>query len=131
MKLNHFNNETLPKQMGRGKKLPKASFGKSGTISFNGAAVELMDFKQGEKISIAQDEEDDGNWYFFKDPKGFELRQGYDKKGSLFNHAVMVKTFIESFSLPADITHAFLIAGEPTTVKGDKTKYWGVLVTPR
>lgn len=131
MKLAHFNAETLPRQIGGGTpKQPRVSFNKAGTIMFNGAASSLLELKPGDKITLAQDEEDTANWYFFKHEKGFKLRDGYDKKGCLFNHSVMVKKVISSFKLKEDQTYSFLIAGQPTMIKGDKTKYWGILVTP-
>jgi hypothetical protein len=129
MKLNYFSEQTLPKQMGGGSKLPRVAFSKSGTITFNPAAGQLMGLKGGDKVTLAQDEEDPRNWYFFKDPQhGFELRPGYKDKGSMFNHKVMVQALLQAFGKPEDITHNFKIAGQPTVMKNDKTKYWGILI---
>lgn len=130
MKLNYFTSQTLPKQMG-GKKLPKIAFGKAGTISFNAPACALVGIKPGDKISLSQDEEVPENWYLFKDKDhGFEVRAGYDGKGCVFNHRKMVEAFLEAVGKPVDKTLSLLIAGKPTTIKGDKanTQYWGILV---
>lgn len=129
MKLMYFSAQTLPKQMGRGSKLPRVAFSKSGTITFNPPACELIGLKAGDKITLAQDEEDPRNWYFFKDAQhGFELRAGYKDKGSMFNHKVMVSAFLQAFEKPEDVTHNFMIAGQPTVMKNDKIKYWGILI---
>lgn len=130
MKLTYFTEQTLPKQMG-GKKLAKVAFGKSGTISFNAPACELMGLKAGDKISLSRDEEVPENWYLFKDKEnGFEVRGGYDGKGCVFNHRKMVETFMEAVGKPTNETIGLLIAGQPTILKGDKsgTQYWGILV---
>lgn len=131
MKLRYFSQQTLPKLMGGGNKLPKVAFSKAGTIAFNAAACQLMGIKAGDKLTLTQDEDEPDNWYFFKDPNhGFEVRTGYDKKGCLFNHSVMVKSFIAQVELDEQVTHSMLIAGKPTIIKGDKsqTQYWGILV---
>lgn len=131
MKLIKLDQTTLPKQFGGGNKTPKVSFGKSGTVSFNAPACKLMEFEPLTKITLAQDEEARDNWYFFKDDvNGFGLRQGYDKKGCMFNHSKMVGELVGAFGMNKDITHNFLIAGKPTMIKGDKTKYWGLIMRP-
>ncbi len=131
MKLTYFSEQTFPKQMGS-KKTAKVAFGKGGTIHFNQPACELIDIKAGDKVTVAQDEDEPENWYVFKDTEhGFEVRAGYDGKGCLFNHAKLVIAFLEAIDKPVDKTIGFLIAGKPTTMKGDKTatKYWGILVS--
>lgn len=131
MKLVYFSEQTLPKQMG-GKKTCKVAFGKAGTIHFNGPACELIGIKPGDKITLSQDEEEPENWYVFKDADhGFEVRAGYDGKGCLFNHSKLVIAFLEAIGKPVNKTVGFLIAGKPTTIKGDKsaTQYWGILVS--
>lgn len=130
MKLTYFTEQTLPKRTG-GSKQSKVAFGKSGTISFNAPACGLMGLNPGDKISLSQDEEAPENWYLFKDKNhGFEVRGGYDGKGCVFNHRTMVETFLEAIGKPTNETISFLIAGQPTTLKGDKsgTQYWGILV---
>lgn len=116
--------------MGGGmRKSARVSFTKSGVIQFSPSASELMGIKSGDKITLAQDEEDAHNWYFFKDSQhGFELRAGYKDAGCMFNHRGLVHELLGAFGKPEDVTHKFLIAGEPTVMKGDKTKYWGILI---
>src|SRR6185312_5396774 len=128
MKLMYFSEQTLPKVMGGGNKRARVTFGKSGVISFNSIACQLMGVKAGTKVTLCQDEEEPRNWYFFLDPAhGFELRSGYDDRGCLFNHSGLVAAFLGAFSLDAEKTHAFPIGGEPTVLTGSKTKYWGIL----
>jgi hypothetical protein len=126
MKLNYFSSQTLPKGEFRTTK-PKVSFGKAGTINFNSNACKLMELEPGVKISLAQDENTPENWYFFIDEvNGFELREGYDKKSCLLNHANLIKVFSEAFDLDTDETNSFAITTTPTVL--GETKYWGVLV---
>lgn len=128
MKLNYFSEQTLPK-MGGGSKAAKVSFGKSGVISFNRPACELMALKAGDKVTLCQDEQEPRNWYFFKDPThGFELRAGYKDNGCMFNHRQMVESFLRAFELATDISHGFKLGKEATVLTGSKTKYWGILV---
>jgi hypothetical protein len=130
MKLNYFSEQTLPKQKGRGRRgLARVTFGKKGVISFNPQACELMGIKDRDKITLAQDEEDPKNWYFFKDSQhGFEVRSGYKGRGGIFNHRTMVHEFLVAFEMDESISHSFLIGGEPTVIAGSKTKYWGILI---
>jgi hypothetical protein len=128
MKLQYFSNQTLPQTRGGGNKLAKVSFGKGGVISFNGAAAALIGLKSGDKVTLAQDEEDPKCWFFFKDKDhGYELRLGYDKKAVMFNHVHLIDSFNNCFGLSRE-TKQYLIGGTPTVLKGSKTEYWGVLV---
>ena len=124
-----FNLNTLPKQNGgNGPKQPRVTFGKSGIISFNPAACALLELKPDSKIALSQDEEEPDNWYFYLDKEaGYTVRAGYDKKGCLFNHAVLGKEVTKYFELAEDATHNFKIAGQSTIIKNDKTKYWGII----
>lgn len=130
MKLNFFSSETFPNYK-RENSSPKVSFGKSGVISFNDAACTLIGIAEKSKITLAQDEEDAANWYFFIDEEhGYPLRIGYDKKGVIFNHVGMIRAFYGAFGLDIQ-TRQFLIAGQHTIIKGSKTKYWGIIVIPK
>lgn len=133
MKLKYFSEQTFPKQMGGGSKTPSISLGKGGIIQLNKRAAELLELKEGDKITIAQDEDDEACWYVFKDPNhGFALRGSYDSQKQagalLLNHKKLQTHICESLELNPDETRSFIIAGQPTTMKGDKTKYWGLLV---
>lgn len=129
MKLTYFSQQTLPKQR-ISNTVARVSFSKNGIIHFNGFAVDVMGLKNGDKITMSQDEEVPENFYFFKDPNhGFELRTSYDKKGLLFNHAALTKTFIEALGREPGQSYNFLMAGKPTSIKGDKTVYWGILIS--
>lgn len=131
MKLKEFNAETLPKLSGGGKGVPRISFSKGGVININATACELIGLKPSDKITLAQDEEDPVNWYIYKNEKGFELRSAYDKKGVLFNHNSLTKEIMKAIEYDDTLSHNFIIAGQATTIKGDKTKYWGILVTAK
>jgi hypothetical protein len=125
-----FNAQTLPKQWGGATvKLPKISFGKAGIISFNKAACQILELNPGDKIALAQDEDDLANWYIFKHPDGYELRgKDFDKIGSLtFNHKTLFISFVDSFEFDQNASYTFLISGQPTII--EKHKCWGILVT--
>lgn len=105
------------------------AFGKNGLITFNDPACKLAGIKSGDKVTIAQDGDKPENWYFFKDPQhGFEVRSGYKERGALFNHIALCKAFLEAMEKDAGKTHSFRIGGQPSTINGDKTKYWGILI---
>jgi hypothetical protein len=57
------------------------SFGKKGLISLSKLAVEKLELKNGDKVSLFQDEEE-ADWYIGKDPKdGFPIRLPEGKGG--------------------------------------------------
>lgn len=131
MKLKYFSEQTFPK-MGGGTRstTPKVNFSKAGVIEFNKPAVELLELKPGDKVTIAQDEEDAANWYVFKDKNGFEIRsKEFEKHGKLaFNHRALTIEISKACDVNPDESQNFLVAGKPTTINGDKTKYWGLLL---
>jgi hypothetical protein len=133
MKLTKFDAETAPKSLGRGSASVAAiTFSKSGTISLNRPAIALLELSEGDKISLAQDEENPSDWYLYKDAEnGFALRtKDYAKSNQYtFNHKALQTSFCECFSFDAETTFRFLVAGKPTVVKGDKTKYYGILTS--
>jgi hypothetical protein len=129
MKLTYFSEQTFPKQSRGGGGLPKIGFSKAGIIAFNKQAVELAALKAKDKITLAQDPDHPENWFFFKDTQhGFELRAGYKGKTMVFNHSELSKAFLESCGRDLGKGHSLKIAGQPTVINGDKTKYWGILI---
>lgn len=133
MKLKYYTEQTLPKQMGGGMRaIPRVTFGAKGAIAFNKEAANLMILKKGDRLSLAQDEEDPENWYFFKDKiHGFEIREN-KANGWVFNHSTLIKQLLDSRGLEEGKTVKALIAGQPTVMKTDKagTQYWGLLIRP-
>lgn len=130
MKLTKFNSISFPKgQSGGRSSSPKVSFTKTGLITFNKKAVELLGIKEGDNVSLCQDEEEPNNWFVAKEKEGFSVRDvSGNKVGTLsFNHKELVNTFLNCFGHQVGITHSFLLAGQPTTI--EKTKYWGILVS--
>lgn len=131
MKLISFDAESLPRRSGGSRStVARITFFKSGSITFNQVASGLIGLQTGDRISLVQDKDDPVNWYFCKDPKkGFVVRLSSDKRYYVFNHAELVRTFIEALELDRSVNHKFLLAGQPTLIKGDKTQYWGILIT--
>lgn len=128
MELVYFSAQTMPRKSG-GNKHSRITFSKAGAIVLNESAGKLIGLTGGGKITIAQDKNEPENWYIFLDENGFALRgKGDDKKGYAFNHVELVKAFIEAIGKDINESHSFLIAGQPTILKGSKTQYWGILV---
>jgi hypothetical protein len=133
MKLNLFNSETMPRQIGgRGASLaPRVSISRTGVISFNKAAVALMDIKAGDKISFGQEDTEDADWLVFKDPEnGFPVRATEVKKSgsAAFNHSTLSKSLFESYGLDDDEeknTFQVQIASEP--IEESDVKYYCLL----
>lgn len=123
MKFIVFDKETFPKY--RSESSPKITFGKSGTITLNKAAVNAIGLKVGDTIAFVQDQEEHRNWFLYQTEKGFTLR-GKDEHSLTTNHSHFVRSFKKANSIAVDQTISFLIAGCTTTV--GKIKYWGILI---
>jgi len=125
MKLTVFNSDSMPQRsFGNRSGQPRISIGKTGAITLNYAAAERLELTHGEKISFAQD--DDANWYVFKDSTGFTVRLHSDKKSLMFSHGQMGRTIKESLDLKLDESARFIIAGQPEV--HSKVKYWGLII---
>lgn len=125
MKLTIFSAKTLPKSSGGNRgATPKISMTKGGLISLNKSAQDLTGITINDKISLAQD--DDAQWFIFKDKEGFELRLNTDKRSVVFNHRGLKDMFCESVAKDSNVSNRFWVAGQPTVF--DKVKYWGILV---
>jgi hypothetical protein len=119
MKLTVFNSDSMPQgSFGNRSGQPRIS------ITLNYAAAERLELTHGEKISFAQD--DDANWYVFKDSTGFTVRLHSDKKSLMFSHGQMGRTIKESLDLKLDESARFFIAGQPEV--HSKVKYWGLII---
>lgn len=126
MKLNYFSEQTLEKKMDRSR-AAKICFRKAGVISLNPNACEIIGIKPGDKISMAQDQENPKDWYVFRDSgHGFPARKAYNNDGVIFNHKTLVRKFCEANSLKLDKSYQFLIAGQKTT--WGKVDYFGILL---
>ena len=125
MKLTVFNAETMPRVYAvERNSQPRIAIGAKGMFTITKAAADLIGLAEGDLISFAQD--DDGNWYIYKDDSGFKLRLHSDKKSLYITHKHMGNSIKESFSLKPEDLLRFLIAGQPT-VHG-KVKYWGLII---
>jgi hypothetical protein len=125
MNLTVFNSDSMPQhQVGYRSGLPKIFIGARGNFLINHSGSESLEIGHDDKISFAQDE--DGNWYVFKDQTGFTVRRHSDKKSMMFNHGQMAKTIKESFDVKPDEVIRFIIAGQPEI--HSKVKYWGLIV---
>lgn len=128
MQFETFTEKTLPKKSGGRSGSPRISLNKSGVIVINGVASKMMKIKAGDKLILACDKKDNKNWYVSKNPEGYELRLGYDKKSVMFNHSLLIQKILTACDKEADVTYSFLIAGQPTLNGNDKDQYWGILI---
>jgi hypothetical protein len=93
MNLTVFNNETAPQgSFGRRAAVPAITIHAKGLIKLNYPAAQLIGVSEGDRVSIAQDEENPADWYITKDANGYELRLGTDKKSYLFNNSRLTRT---------------------------------------
>lgn len=128
MKLVYYSTQTIEKKYDRSS-TPKILFGRSGGVTFNGGAIERIGLQDGDKITLAQDQDDLENWYVFKDPAhGFQVTI-FKVKGAKFSNSQLVKKIWDQFSKGDQVSLHFLVAGQPTTFKDDKSKtqYWGII----
>jgi hypothetical protein len=125
MNLTVFSAETLP-QSTTTKCDPRVSFTKTGMISFNQHACDLMGLQVGDRFALTQDEDNPQDWYVFKSPAGFPLKAKAKESGLKFNHTALRATILGCFDLDLDRTYNYGIAKTPTVL--DKVKYWGILI---
>ncbi len=126
MRLKHLSEKTV-EYGGRGThSVAKVIFSKNGGISLNRAAISKMKLKDGDRLTLSNDEDDPENWYLHNDPEnGFKFR--LNSSGQfIVHHTNLVKEFKKLAGLDDNKTYRFLIAGIPTVVA--KTKYWGILI---
>jgi hypothetical protein len=128
MKLEVFNQKTLPKSRGGQSSIrAKISFCKTGIVSLNKKACELLELDHGDGVSIAQDQTDPANWYIYKDDKdGYILRHPDKPSFHLVCHnRKLVNTIIEHFELDLKQTYSFQISHQVTEDKN--LKLYGIL----
>lgn len=126
MKFIVFDKVSVPQKRGGIGDLPKITFTKSGAISLNKYATELLGFKEGYKFSLCQDEENPTEWYVFSHDNGFVLRKKNANGSLTIQHTILVHEFFNAFGFPLATTRSFIIAGKPTVV--DNVKYFGILI---
>lgn len=128
MKLTVFDNETMPKQLGR-TGVPRITFSKSGVIALNKCAVEALGISVGDKISFAQDDTEDAPWYAYVDETGFKIRaKDFEKNGNAcFNHAELSKAIIESFGYDEDESKSVSLQLATEPVVHAKKSYYQLL----
>ena len=125
MKLKVYNTNNLPKQE-RGAPYIHAN-SKTGLMRITTQAAERMGLKSGDKLAFAQDEDEPTDWYAFKSPEGFEVREGSEKKpgyGLLFNNTSIVRLIFESVAYEGT-SGRMMIGAEP--VKSGKVDHWPVI----
>jgi len=129
MKLNYFSSQTVPQgYFGASNKKPRVAFGKAGTITFNEHAQKLLKLKEGDKLTLAQDEESPRDWYFFKDPEhGFELAKSSDKKYLKFGHSKLINEFYNAFGFEKG-SKTFEFSETAMITKTSKTEFWQLII---
>lgn len=88
---------------------------KSGVITVNRGAAELMGIKQGDGVQLHQDEDDPESWYIEKTKNGgFNLRHNKSKTTLMFNNCSLVREIFQSMEYHANKTKISI--GEEITV---------------
>lgn len=114
LKVFNIDNAYLTKSIGHSHIRISAKSG----IVISQAAVISIGLTKGDKISIAQDEDDPRKWYLYKDElKGFTLRDSGKKCGSLvFNSSEIWRA---ASSIYKDINHSVKgVFIQPETIEG-------------
>lgn len=88
---------------------------KSGLLSFNNLAAEIMYLGEESKISFGYSEKDK-TWYAFKADNGFVGRKNKDKYGWRCNNVAMAR-------LICDENKRFMIAGGGVITEGEVSYY--------
>jgi hypothetical protein len=106
--------------------LPK----KGGLISINKAAAALLKLKEGDKISLAQDEKNVLDWYVFKDKAGIEIRLLKEETGTWGFNSTLISEDLRACA-PIEIDQDKSIRmpfGEDAVVfQNDKTLYYPII----
>ncbi len=109
---------------------PGINLNTAGSFTLNKSAAEIMQLKVGDAVAIAQDEDDEDNWYVFKckSDEGFIVRpcNGKNIDGGLsFNSSFIMRKILKA----AGINHhtSMLISIEPN-VDG-KIKYYPIIIS--
>lgn len=129
MKLKTFNPDVLPNIYGKNQQPRISLHFKSGLISINEVACEMIGLKPDDYVEVYQDEEDPENWYLAKTNKsGWVLRpQNKGAKGLRFSNKELCRLMMDSVGAkPSTPGVRIPIAGEPTKL-GKQTLY-GLLV---
>lgn len=127
MKLKSFNPEVLPKMSGKQFQPFMSIHIKSGMLSINGVACDLIGLVKGDHVEVYQDEDDAENWYIAKVKEGgWELNQMDSSKGLYFANKQLCTLILASVDAHPSKPGARLpIAGEPT--KLGKQTLFGIL----
>lgn len=127
MKLKTFNPEVLPKMTGKSQQPFMSIHLKSGMLSMNYVACELIGLEPGDQVEIYQDEEDGENWYIAKVKEGgWKLNQKDSSKGLYFVNKKLSTLIMESVDAhPSRPGVRLPIAGQPT--KLGKQTLFGIL----
>lgn len=111
MELKFFNTSNM-KSAGRAGQ-PTLRVTRGGYIGLSKAAVDPMDFKAEDKVSLVQDQETPEDWYLVKDQEnGFILRESSGSGSLAFNSSVMGKAMLDSLDCPDDSVR-FKVVTEP------------------
>jgi hypothetical protein len=127
MKLNLFSPVTFPKSEIRSNSKPSISFGKSGVISFNPAAIRLMELNAGDGIIIASDDECPSDYYVTKNSDGYPLRLSSGTGNLIFNHKSLCEKVMTLMELEVNVTHRIMISNSPVDIEGSTSVYYGLL----
>lgn len=100
----------------------------SGRIIFSPGALQLTQLSVGCGVNFFIDEDDEANAYLAKatanDKESFDIKPVNSQDGAGYCQNSAIATQLLGPSVPKA---KLLIAGIPTAMPGDATKYWGIL----
>lgn len=125
MKLTVFDSESLPQNAsGDRSGYPRLSIGKYHAFVMNPKAVTKLGLVSGDKISFGQDQ--DGNWFVWKDPKGYTVGKHSDGRCMMFSHKGMSIEIKTSFGCAETDILALYLSEDPTIHA--KSMYFGLSI---
>ena len=125
VKYNTSNVAGLPKGA------PTIRIARKGASCISAAAVAMMGYKAGDRISFMNDDEaEEADWSIIKDTEdGFELRQNGNSGGLIFNSSGMANVILQTQSVDDEtVSVTYKISRAPFDVEGENDKGWTIIM---
>lgn len=78
---------------------PRIRINSKGIFTLNDYAVQRMDLKEGDRISLVQDEDSKADWFIAKDPAGFPLSKVKESRSLSIQNAFTARLILSSCEL--------------------------------
>jgi hypothetical protein len=98
---------------------PSVRITTGGVIVINTAAMKQMQLAAGNRISMAQDDENPKDWYIFRHADGLEVKaKNGDQKSFGIQSSFLCNEILKSLGLEKGKTCGFKLAPAPTEIDG-------------